>query len=112
MSEFTKAYAETDMFSGCVRLYLRRQVHRDLGGPRFFQHLTETGVVERESGSALETPPLLVSEEAAQALADALWAIGVRPRDSHSVAGEVAAIKEHRDDMRRLIESALEVKLL
>lgn len=62
-------------------------------------------------------PPLMVevpatvilSKDAAQALADELWNAGVRPSGAAGSAGQLTAVTRHLDDMRSLAFGALKM---
>lgn len=44
-----------------------------------------------------------LSIESAQLLMDDLWQAGIRPAEGHGSAGQLAAMKYHLEDMRRLV---------
>jgi hypothetical protein len=50
-----------------------------------------------------DEPTLALEFEEAQALMDELYSVGVRPTEGHGSVGQVAAMKEHLGDMRRLV---------
>lgn len=48
-------------------------------------------------------PALRLEPEDAQALMDELFSLGVRPSDGAGTAGQLASIKYHLEDMRKLV---------
>lgn len=48
-------------------------------------------------------PPMSLSAEAAQELADMLWQCGIRPRGAAGSAGQLSAVENHLNDMRALV---------
>lgn len=56
-------------------------------------------------------PALNIERAAAQKLLDQLWEAGLRPTAEIGSAGERKALERHLNDMRTLVEGALDVKL-
>lgn len=56
-------------------------------------------------------PPLVLSEDAAQSLLQALWNAGLRPNDGESSMAHVAAKDKHLQDMRAIVAAKLKVDL-
>ena len=54
-----------------------------------------------DMGGGIE-PTFVVDRDVAQGLANALWAAGFRPEQAKGSAGQLGAVKEHRDDLRRI----------
>ncbi len=51
-----------------------------------------------------------VSDEAAQALLDDLWAAGYRPSNGNGHEGQLAATKDHLADMRKIAFNKLHIQ--
>lgn len=49
------------------------------------------------------SPFLILEEDQAQALMDALWKGGLRPTEGHGSAGQIGAIEKHLEDMRKIV---------
>lgn len=56
----------------------------------------------------LVSPTLTISNEAAQALMDELWACGIRPTEGTGSAGSLAATEKHLKDMQSIAFGLLE----
>jgi len=56
-------------------------------------------------GEVGPAPVLSLEPEDAQVLMDMLYGIGVRPTEGNGSVGQVAALKAHLDDMRRIVFS-------
>lgn len=48
-------------------------------------------------------PMVRLPRDAAQTLFEQLWLIGFRPREGYGTHGQVGAMKDHLEDMRRLV---------
>ena len=48
-------------------------------------------------------PILTITDEAAQELMDSLWYSGIRPTSGEGNVGQIGAMKEHLNDMRKLV---------
>lgn len=56
-----------------------------------------------DAGSSFEDAAIRLQYEDAQILMDELYAIGIRPTDGRSTVGQVQAMQNHLDDLRRLV---------
>ena len=55
-----------------------------------------------EPGSVI--PPMMtMGKDEAQALMDAMWNAGIRPSSGEGNVGQIGAMREHLEDMRRLV---------
>jgi hypothetical protein len=77
-------------------------------------------------GEAWDVPPVMSAEqtddfiqtaptfrmdyEDAQTLMDDLWKSGLRPTEGAGSAGALAAVQEHRDDLRKIVFKKLEIE--
>lgn len=52
---------------------------------------------------------LRLSEDEAQQFCDSLWAAGVRPTNGEGSVGQLSAVQEHLEDMRKLAFHSLKV---
>jgi hypothetical protein len=50
-----------------------------------------------------EPAPIMFGETEAQILMDSLWDCGTRPSEGQGSAGQLAAVKYHLEDMRKLV---------
>lgn len=57
---------------------------------------------ERKAGTYLQ-PSFTLDEEQAQALFNAMWLAGLRPKDGTGNSGHVEALNNHLQDMRKLV---------
>lgn len=57
------------------------------------------------------TPFMVLDREAAQALMDELWSVGLRPSEGAGSAGSLAATERHLSDMRMIVAEKLGVAL-
>lgn len=60
------------------------------------------GVFEQKTPGSITDPSMRISIEAAQALMEQLWALGIRPSDIKLEMGALGATKCHLEDMRRI----------
>ncbi len=69
-------------------------------------------LTEEERRNAVSyAPALILNRDAAQALIDELWSVGVRPTEGTGSAGSLAATERHLADMRALIAKTLSVEM-
>lgn len=54
-------------------------------------------------GEQIESPTVNMSNENAQELMDAMWEAGVRPSNGEGNVGQIGAMREHLEDMRRIV---------
>src|SRR5688572_18998804 len=83
----------------------------DHQGPASELHQVITSVNWEErlkGGCAPQSPPIMLTKEAAQRLMDTLWNAGLRPRDI-GTAGHLSATQAHLNDMRRIVEAQLQI---
>jgi hypothetical protein len=78
-----------------------------LGDKREFRQTIGRMVFEeREEGMVVpDSDGLVLNDENAQQLMDALWNIGVRPTEGNGSAGSLAATIRHLEDMRSIVFS-------
>lgn len=67
-------------------------------------------VLSIEEHSMSHAPAFTMENDDAQSLMDALFDAGIRPTAGFGSPGQVAAIKEHLEDMRRLVFTERERK--
>ena len=70
---------------------------------------TSINVEPVEDNSSVD-PLLVLPENQAQKLIDALWAGGLRPTEGHGSAGQLGATEKHLNDMRNIVFDQLCVK--
>jgi hypothetical protein len=92
----TKVHVNYEFANGAYGLWLGAQ--RQGGGLLVADALTFS---EREEG-AYYAPPILLAEEEAQMLANALWDAGVRPQQARQSQGQSEAMADHLSDMRAI----------
>lgn len=51
-----------------------------------------------------------ITDDSAQQLMDELWRIGVRPSNGEGNVGQIGAMKDHLEDMRKIAFAELEIK--
>lgn len=95
-------------YNPCKRgydLYLSAILEEDsmrIGALPDFYYVKEIEFVEQDF--SCDHPPLLTLEEdQAQELMDALWKGGLRPTKGRGSVGQLDAVKEHLDDMRKIV---------
>lgn len=71
-----------------------RGVVRSIASPLEFTELADGNLVPAPTGR--------MAPEAAQALMDQLWDIGIRPSRAEGSAGTLDAVKYHLEDMRKI----------
>ena len=59
--------------------------------------------LERKEAGVLLEPSLRLDENLAQQLLNALWEVGLRPRNGESSLAHVEAMRYHLEDMRKLV---------
>ncbi len=99
MIERVDWYAENAIWYRSVRLYGRI---RRVTGQRDILETVQVRTVEPNE-AADDEPFLSITRESAQSLMDALWSCGLRPSEGQGSAGQLAAVKDHLNDMRRLV---------
>lgn len=55
-------------------------------------------------------PPILLSEDEAQGLMNALWMAGLRPRSGEGHTSHIQALNKHLEDMRKIAFHQLQIK--
>lgn len=97
--------AERPIWSDAVELYAKRTS----GGKVYAVTCHGLKVEEVQPNTALLWPRFLelpMTSDAGQSLFDALWAAGYRPNKGESSVAHVEAMRQHLDDMRRLVFKA------
>jgi len=84
-----------------VELYLG---YRRPGTDR--REVVTNAVVETLAPDEVQRDTLIITPEAAQELVETLWAAGFKPRAAEPAHGELAAVRDHRDDLRKLLRWA------
>lgn len=85
-------------------------VRRDDGRLAVVQ-AAEVRLLEEGEASTLHGPMLRGADTVAlQSLMDQLWSVGIRPSDI-GTPGHLSATQAHLQDMRKLVEKSLDVKL-
>jgi hypothetical protein len=74
-----------------------------LAGPLIFK---EIGM-----GEMVPEPTMQVETFELQGLMDELWKAGIRPSSGEGNVGQIGAIEKHLNDMRKLVEKNLDIKL-
>jgi len=59
-------------------------------------------IIEKRAPGEVDQPTMMIGHEAAQVLMDDLWGAGVRPTAGSGSAGQLAAMRAHLEDVRRL----------
>ena len=72
------------------------------GGPGGRTHGESVVMVEHKDFEVID-PTFHLDQRHAQVLMDDLWRCGVRPSDGEGSAGQLASVKYHLEDMRRLV---------
>ena len=67
--------------------------------------------IEQNDCEEYPNPLLILEEDQAQQLMDALWAGGLRPTEGHGSAGQIGAVERHLEDMRKIVFEAFLSKL-
>lgn len=62
-------------------------------------------MVDRQEG-IMVTPAFTLEPKAVQMLMDDLWRCGYRPSEGEGSAGQLASVKYHLEDMRKLVFKA------
>ncbi len=60
-------------------------------------------IMEERADSLPVTPAFTLEPKAVQQLMDDLWRCGYRPSEGEGSAGQLAAVKCHLEDMRKLV---------
>lgn len=55
------------------------------------------------ASSDLPMPLFVITRESAQALADDLWTMGIKPREASATQGHLQAMEAHLKDLQRLV---------
>lgn len=63
---------------------------------------TRVEMEQRQEGECL-TPAFTLEPKAVQQLMDDLWRCGYRPSEGEGSAGQLASVKYHLEDMRKLV---------
>ena len=58
---------------------------------------------DMEPGELVKAPTVNMTKEDAQELMDAMWNAGVRPSNGEGNVGQIGAMREHLEDMRRIV---------
>lgn len=66
---------------------------------------------EYDSEEDVNSPPIMVDEDAAQQLMDDLWLSGIRPNKTIHGDSDKEDIKNHLEDMRRIVFQGITINL-
>jgi hypothetical protein len=75
------------------------------------REMVTNATVESLAPDEAQRDTLIITPEAAQQLAETLWAAGFKPRAAEPAHGELAAVRDHRDDLRKLVSAAYGVSI-
>lgn len=82
---------------------------RDINGTTSVARNVTMEILPEENSQQLIPPFMALPIEAAQALMDELWSVGLRPSEGTGSAGSLAATERHLNDMKTIAWHALKI---
>lgn len=94
-----KVYANSQDYLNKISIAL---VNIDYNGKRTYARAMQPFYIEEDLGSQI-APTLSIDRDIAQGIMDSLYSIGFRPSEAPTLQNELIAVKEHLNDMRKIV---------